>query len=123
MTFELLLLEDILRGSSRIRPPSSSHKVISTAASLILLISNVRGVTNCSAKCLTCATNDLRMTGSVKATERWRVEFIAENFNLLNRNNKRVDVSEDGFTSTAASFVLSDNVTENKHDQANFRGA
>jgi len=67
------------------------------------------------------ATNDLRVTRRVKGSERWRLEFTAESFNLFNRANKRVDVSDDGFASTAASFEQQDKVVENKHYPANFK--
>jgi hypothetical protein len=36
---------------------------------------------------------------------RYKLELVAEAFNALNRDNKRVVVTDDGFSSTAADFV------------------
>lgn len=46
-----------------------------------------------------------RVTRRFHLTEQWRLEATAEAFNVFNHDNQRVDSSEDGFTSTAASFV------------------
>jgi Carboxypeptidase regulatory-like domain/TonB dependent receptor len=60
-------------------------------------------------------TMDLRITRTLKATERWRLELMAESFNVFNRNNQRISTSDDGFAGTAGSLALVDNVVENKH--------
>ena len=50
------------------------------------------------------ASTDMRITRVLRATERSKLEFLAESFNLFNRDNKRVDVNDDGFLSAAGSF-------------------
>ncbi len=66
-------------------------------------------------------TNDLRIARKVKGSERWRAEFMVEIYNLLNRANKRVDSSDGGFASTAATFITQDKVVENKHYPASYQ--
>ncbi len=51
------------------------------------------------------ATTDLRIARRFMVHEHWKVEFLAESFNLLNRSNKRFEISDDGFLNTAATFV------------------
>jgi len=41
----------------------------------------------------------------VRVSDRVRLELIAEAFNLLNRDNKRLDITDNGFSTTAANFV------------------
>jgi hypothetical protein len=60
-------------------------------------------------------TMDLRITRTLKATERWSLVLLAESFNVLNRNNQKVYTSDDGFSGTAGAFTQIDNVVENKH--------
>ncbi len=50
-------------------------------------------------------TTDMRITRDIKMGERVRLELIAESFNLFNRTNQRVDVSDDGFYNSAGQFV------------------
>jgi hypothetical protein len=45
------------------------------------------------------------------AGDRVKVELIAESFNLLNRDNKRVQITEDGFISNSAQFVQTTNTS------------
>ena len=52
------------------------------------------------------STIDLRMLRVFPAGDHLRVELSAEAFNVANRKNARVDVSDDGFTGTAGSFVI-----------------
>ena len=40
-----------------------------------------------------------------------KVELMAESFNLLNRDNKRVQITQDGFISNSAQFVQTTNTT------------
>jgi hypothetical protein len=54
------------------------------------------------------STTDLRLTRRVHAGPRLKIELIAESFNLLNRNNKRVQISDDGFLNSAGQFVQMD---------------
>lgn len=54
------------------------------------------------------ATADLRLTRRLYLRPRYKLELVAEAFNALNRNNKRVTISDDGFTSIATDFVQLD---------------
>jgi hypothetical protein len=54
------------------------------------------------------ATTDLRLTRRLHVGERLKVELAIESFNLLNRDNQRVQITPDGFESTAAQFVETD---------------
>jgi hypothetical protein len=40
-----------------------------------------------------------------------KVELIAESFNLLHRDNQRVQITQDGFISNSAQFVQTTNTT------------
>jgi hypothetical protein len=50
-------------------------------------------------------TVDMRVTRDVKISERARLQFVVESFNLSNRTNQRVDISDDGFYNAAGQFV------------------
>jgi hypothetical protein len=50
-------------------------------------------------------SGEARISRKFYLTEQWRLEATAEAFNVFNRNNKRVDSSDDGYTSTAARFT------------------
>ena len=67
------------------------------------------------------ATTDLRLTRRLKATERWSLNLLVESFNVFNRDNKRVDVNDDGFLSSAGNFVLGDTTVNNHRYPAQFR--
>lgn len=54
------------------------------------------------------ATTDLRLTRRLYVRPRYRLELVAEAFNVLNRDNKRVVITGDGFTSIATDFVQLD---------------
>ena len=54
------------------------------------------------------ATTDLRLTRRIYAGDRVKLQLMAEWFNLLNRDNKRVQITQDGFVSNAAQFVQTD---------------
>jgi hypothetical protein len=56
----------------------------------------------------TNATTDLRLTRRLYVRPRYRLELVAEAFNTLNRDNKSVVITDDGFTSTATDFVQLD---------------
>ena len=47
--------------------------------------------------------------------------MLVESFNVFNRENKRVDVTDDGFQSSAANFVLQDTIVNNHRYPAQFR--
>jgi len=51
------------------------------------------------------ATLDLRISRVVRTIGRVRIEFMAESFNALNRDNKRLAITDDSFQNTAATFV------------------
>ena len=51
------------------------------------------------------ATTDLRLTRRIHLGESYKLEFIAESFNLLNRDNQRVTITSDGLTVNATTFV------------------
>lgn len=51
------------------------------------------------------ATTDLRLTRKIRFGEAYKLEFIVESFNLLNRDNQRVTITSDGLTTNATTFV------------------
>jgi hypothetical protein len=51
------------------------------------------------------ATTDSRLTRRLYVHERMKLDLILESFNLLNRDNKRVQVTEDGLQSNTAHFI------------------
>ncbi len=54
------------------------------------------------------ATADLRLGRTLHLGERWKLVALAESFNLLNRTNGRVSISDDGFLNSAGQFVITD---------------
>src|SRR5207237_5638472 len=54
------------------------------------------------------ATTDLRLTRRIYAGDRIKLELMAESFNLLNRDNKRVGISDVGFLNSVGQFVQYD---------------
>jgi hypothetical protein len=58
------------------------------------------------------STTDLRFGRTFKLSHEVKLEFMTEAFNAFNRDNKRVDVSDDGFSNSAASFVQQDTVVQ-----------
>ena len=54
------------------------------------------------------ATADLRLTRRLYLRPRYRLELAIEAFNALNRDNRRVTISDDGFNATATDFVQAD---------------
>jgi hypothetical protein len=57
------------------------------------------------------ATTDMRLTRRLYLGDRVKLDLVVESFNLLNRDNQRVIVSDDGFTDTAAQFLKIDKST------------
>lgn len=53
------------------------------------------------------ATADLRLTRKIKITDRVRLDFSADSFNLFNRNNQRVVITSNGLVVPASTFVQS----------------
>ncbi len=50
-------------------------------------------------------TVDLRISKSFQLSERVRLTLLAESFNVANRVNQRVDITDDGFLNSAGQFV------------------
>jgi hypothetical protein len=53
------------------------------------------------------ATADLRLTRIIRLGERYKLHFVAESFNLFNRDNQRVSITSNGLVATATTFVQS----------------
>jgi hypothetical protein len=51
------------------------------------------------------ATTDLRLTRRLYNHDRMKLDFMAESFNLLNRNNQRVDITDNGFQTDVVQFL------------------
>jgi hypothetical protein len=58
------------------------------------------------------STTDLRITRVLRFRERYKLNLMAESFNLFNRDNQRVAITSNGMISSAGSFVQS-SVTTN----------
>jgi hypothetical protein len=67
------------------------------------------------------ATTDLRLTRRLYVRPRLKVELMAEAFNALNRDNRRVQITDDGFTSTATDFTQVDKTIGINHFPAYYR--
>lgn len=52
-------------------------------------------------------TTDVRVTRTIHLRERWKVNLVAESFNLLNRDNQRVAITSNGLVANASTFVQS----------------
>jgi hypothetical protein len=53
------------------------------------------------------ATADLRLTRMFRFAERYKLNLVAESFNLFNRDNKRVAITSNGMVASATTFVQS----------------
>jgi hypothetical protein len=51
------------------------------------------------------ATTDMRLTRRLQIGDRMKLELAIESFNLLNRDNLRVQITQDGFITNSAQFV------------------
>ena len=54
------------------------------------------------------STTDFRLTRTIYLTNRFRLELLAEAFNVMNRANLRVETTDDGFLGSAGNFVIGD---------------
>ena len=54
------------------------------------------------------ATTDLRITRSLHFGERYKLNLVAESFNLFNRDNQRVTITSNGMVANATTFVQND---------------
>ena len=59
------------------------------------------------------ATVDLRLTRTIRFRERYKLNLVAQSFNLFNRNNQRVVITSNGMIANASTFVQS-SVTVNR---------
>ena len=50
------------------------------------------------------ASTELRVTRQFRFTARYRLELMAEGFNVMNRDNKKITSTDNGFSTTAADF-------------------
>ncbi len=50
-------------------------------------------------------STDFRLTRNLKFSDRVKLDLLIESFNLTNRDNKRVQISDDGFFNSAGQFV------------------
>ena len=51
------------------------------------------------------ATADLRLTRTIRFRERYKLNLVAESFNLFNRDNQRVAITSNGMIASASTFV------------------
>jgi len=51
------------------------------------------------------ATTDLRITLTLRLRERYKLNLLAESFNLFNRDNQRVAITSNGMVANASTFV------------------
>ena len=68
------------------------------------------------------ASTDLRLSRRLFLGDRWKLELLAESFNLFNRNNKRVVITDSGFTSSAGEFVLGNKTIGANHYPGYYTG-
>jgi len=52
-------------------------------------------------------TTDVRVTRVIRLRERYKINLVAESFNLLNRDNQRVAITSNGLVANASTFVQS----------------
>ena len=51
------------------------------------------------------ASADLRLVRKIHVAQGYRLEFTADSFNLFNHDNQRVEITSDGLTAEATTFV------------------
>jgi len=66
-------------------------------------------------------TADLRVARRFQLGDRFKLELLVESFNLMNRQNLRVDLSDDGFLNSAGQFVKIDKTIGFNQFPAHFR--
>jgi hypothetical protein len=67
------------------------------------------------------ATTDMRLTRRLYVGDRVKLDLVAESFNLFNRDNQRVQLSDDGFLNSAGQFVKIDKTIGINHFPAQYR--
>jgi len=61
------------------------------------------------------ASTDIRLSRRLLLADRWKLNLIVESFNLFNRANKRVTITDDGFVNSAGDFVLGEKTVTGKY--------
>ena len=51
------------------------------------------------------STTDVRLTRTIRFRERYKLNLVAESFNLFNRDNQRVAITSNGMIANASTFV------------------
>ncbi|HZQ94856.1 MAG TPA: TonB-dependent receptor [Candidatus Sulfotelmatobacter sp.] len=51
------------------------------------------------------ATTDVRLTRTIRFREQYKLNFVAESFNLFNRDNQRLAITSNGMVASASTFV------------------
>jgi hypothetical protein len=67
------------------------------------------------------ATTDVRLSRRLYFGDRFKLELIGESFNVLNRDNRRVLTTDDGFQSNSAQFIQSAKLLSNRHFPWHYR--
>ncbi len=68
-------------------------------------------------------TTDLRLSRKFPISDRLNMELLAESFNFTNRDNKRVDITDDGFVNAAGQFIPYSTTVSGKQYPAYFLGS
>src|SRR5262249_38624613 len=66
-------------------------------------------------------STDLRVARRFDLGDRFKLELLVESFNLMNRANLRVDLSDDGFLNSAGEFVKISKTIGFSHFPAHYR--
>ncbi len=67
------------------------------------------------------STADLRLTRKLLLKQGLRLELLAESFNLFNRANKRVEISDDGYLNASGSFLTDVTTVAAAHYPAHYQ--
>ena len=68
-------------------------------------------------------TTDFRLSRQFALSDRLRMELLAESFNVTNRDNKRVQITDDGFVNAAGVFVPFSTTVNGKQYPAYFQSS
>ena len=63
----------------------------------------------------------MRLSRRLYFGDRFKLELIGESFNVLNRDNRRVLTTDDGFQSNSAQFIQSAKLLSNRHFPGHYR--
>jgi hypothetical protein len=69
------------------------------------------------------ATTDLRLARRIYLGNRLKADFMIETFNLFNRNNKRVTITDQGYLGGAGQFVQGDKLIGINYFPASYQKA